>query len=302
MAVPDPRCADRIAGRVPRGSPITRFLAVSLVLATILAGCASPPDALRLATTTSTYDSGLLDAILPAFEAEFDVDVEVVAVGTGQALALGAAGDADVVLVHARALEEAFVAAGHAPARHDVMYNDFVIVGPASDPAGIADAPDAAEALRRIADSGSRFASRGDESGTHAKERSLWEAAGTEPQGDWYDSIGQGMGSTLEFSQETGSYTLSDRGTFVAQLPNLDGLEVLFGGPSIEANPDPLLVNPYGVLPVSTDKDGIAGDLAADFVAWLTGLEAQQAIAAFRSPSGEPLFFPDSAEWRSSGG
>ncbi len=275
-----------------------RGLIATLLATLVLAGCASSPDTLRLATTTSTYDSGLLDAILPAFEEAFDVNVEVVAVGTGQALSLGEAGDADVVLVHARQREDAFVAAGFAADRFDVMYNDFVIVGPEEDPVGIGDAPGAAEAFRRIAAAEARFASRGDESGTNFKELSIWEAAGITPEGDWYDSIGQGMGSTLEFSQETGSYTLSDRGTFIAQRANLEGLAILFGGATIDANPDLRLLNPYGVMPVRGDNE----ELAIEFVEWLTSLETQQSIADFRSSSGDPLFFPDSAEWRSSGG
>ncbi len=276
------------------------LLALALLLA--VTGCGARSDALRLATTTSTYDSGLLDAILPIFEEEYGVEVDVVAVGTGQALAIGEAGDADVVLVHSRVREDAFVAAGHAPARYDVMYNDFVIVGPSSDPAGIADAPSAVEAFARIARAGARFASRGDESGTHSMEVSIWEAAGIEPDGDWYDSLGQGMGSTLEFSQETDSYTLTDRGTYLAQLANLEGLVILFGGGSIDENPDLRLLNPYGVLPVSAEKEGVAFDLATTFVEWLTSAETQEAIRSFRSPSGAPLFFPDSAEWRSSHG
>ncbi len=275
---------------------------VALLCVAALAACASSPDSLRLATTTSTYDSGLLDSILPSFEEAFGVSVDVIAVGTGQALALGEAGDADVVLVHAREREDAFVANGHAPTRYDVMYNDFVIVGPAADPAGVQGSPGAVEAFARIAAAEARFASRGDESGTHFKEMSIWEAAGIDPEGDWYDSLGQGMGSTLEFSQETDSYTLTDRGTYLAQLANLEGLVILFGGESIDENPDIRLLNPYGVLPVSEDKEGVDHDLAMDFVEWLTSVATQEAIQAFRSPSGEALFFPDSVEWRSAGG
>ncbi len=268
------------------------------LLGLLVAACSTPPETLRLATTTSTYDSGLLDAILPTFEELANANVEVVAVGTGQALSLGEAGDADVVLVHARAREESFVEAGHALARYDVMYNAFVFVGPVEDPVGRAAAPGAAEAFRRIAEAEARFASRGDESGTHFKELSIWEAAGIDPDGGWYDSIGQGMGSTLEFSQETGSYTLSDRGTFIAQRANLEGMAILFGGSTIDDNPDRRLLNPYGVMPVT----GANEELAAKFVIWLTSLETQRAIADYRSTAGEALFFPDSAEWRSSGG
>ena len=184
------------------------------------------PQVLRLATTTSTADSGLLDAILPDFEAQYNAQVDVVAVGTGQAIELGEAGDADVILVHARAKEDAFVAEGHGTARYDVMYNDFVIVGPAADPAGIEGMATAAEALAAIAAAEATFASRGDDSGTHTKELSLWDKADvtirrTAPT--WYKSLGQGMGETLLFADESGAYTLTDRGTFLAQQDSLSG-------------------------------------------------------------------------------
>lgn len=270
-----------------------------LVLVLALGACgASDPEVLRLATTTSTYDSGLLDAILADFEELHDARVEVVAVGTGQALALGEAGDADVVFVHARVKEEEFVTAGHGVARHDVMYNDFIIVGPPDDPAGVAGAPTAVDAFSRIAAAGATFASRGDESGTHTKERSLWKAAGIEPQRGWYKSIGQGMGATLEFSEETGAYTLTDRGTFLAQRANLAGLTIVFGGDSIADNPDPGLRNAYGVIPVDPGKPGVAGGLAQKFVDWLTSVPTQQLIEEFTTPTGDALFIPDSAEWR----
>lgn len=270
-----------------------------LLLVLVLGACgASEPEVLRLATTTSTYDSGLLDAILPDFEERHDARVEVVAVGTGQALALGAAGDTDVVLVHARDREEEFVAAGHGVARHDVMFNDFIIVGPPGDPAGVAGAATAVDAFSRIATAGSTFASRGDESGTHSKERALWQAVGIEPQGTWYKSIGQGMGATLEFSEETRAYTLTDRGTFLAQRANLTGLTIVFGGDSIADNPDPGLRNAYGVIPVDPGKPGVDGGLAEEFVEWLTSVPTQQLIEEFTTPSGDTLFFPDSAEWR----
>lgn len=281
---------------------MARRVTVVFLLLAIFVACARAgdgPRVLRLATTTSTYDSGLLDAILPVFEARFDARVEVVAVGTGQALALGEAGDADVVLVHARAREEAFVAAGHGIARHDVMYNDFVIVGPPGDPAAIAGLATAAEAFAAIAAAEATFASRGDESGTHSKEMSLWTTAGIDPSGRWYKSIGQGMGSTLEFSEETSAYTLADRATFLSQRGNLTGLEILLGGASIADNPDPSLRNPYGVIAVTPIAPGVATDLAERFVEWITGIEAQELIEAFTSPGGEPLFYPDSEAWHS---
>ncbi len=278
---------------------MARRVAVVFLLFAILVACARTgdrPRVLRLATTTSTYDSGLLDAILPVFEARFDARVEVVAVGTGQALALGEAGDADVVLVHARAREEAFVAAGHGIARHDVMYNDFVIVGPPGDPAGIVGMATAAEAFAAIAAAEATFASRGDESGTHSKEMSLWARVGLDPSGRWYKSIGQGMGSTLEFSEETSAYTLADRATFLSQRENLTGLDILFGGDSIADNPDSSLRNPYGVIAVTP---GVASDLAERFVEWITSIEAQELIGGFTSPGGETLFYPDSEAWHS---
>jgi tungstate transport system substrate-binding protein len=265
----------------------------------VACGDATPaePQVLRLATTTSTADSGLLDAILPAFEAANNARVDVVAVGTGQAIALGEAGDADVILVHARAREDDFVAQGHGTARHDVMYNDFIIVGPISDPAGVMGASPAADALAQIAASGALFASRGDDSGTHTKEKSLWEAAGITPEGEWYQSLGQGMGETLTYANEAGAYTLTDRGTFLSMSDSLPNVAVVVGGNSIADNGDPALLNPYGVIPVNPDKsDAINNDLANAFVEWITSAETQQAIGEFGTDTfGQPLFYPDAS-------
>jgi len=274
-----------------------------LALLSLLAGSCGSTEVrvLRLATTTSTADSGLLDAILPDFEEQHHARVDVVAVGTGQAIELGEAGDADVILVHARAKEEAFVAEGHGTARFDVMYNDFIIVGPSGDPAGIAGITLAADALAAIAAAEATFASRGDDSGTHTKELALWEAAGvTIPAGAaWYKSLGQTMGETLTFADEAGAYTLTDRATFLAQQANLPSLRVMVGGASIEQNADPALFNPYGVIPVSPDKGGIDEELSRQFVDWLTSLETQEQIQAFgRDQFGQPLFYPDSQAWR----
>ncbi len=278
-------------------------LLVVMVLAAACADAGSDESrVLRLATTTSTNDSGLLDALLPAFESENDARVHVVAVGTGQAIALGEAGDADVILVHARSREEAFVAEGHGTARSDVMFNDFVIVGPTDDPASVAGIPQASDALAAIAAAEATFASRGDDSGTHSKERSLWEAAGmpSDPDAGWYKSLGQGMGSTLNYANEVGAYTLTDRGTFLAQGENLPNLRVMVGGTSIDENTDPSLLNPYGVIPVSPDKGHIDTDLAEAFVEWLTSLETQGQIEIFGIDMfGQPLFYPDSESWRS---
>ncbi|MBX2997470.1 MAG: substrate-binding domain-containing protein [Caldilineaceae bacterium] len=248
---------------------------------------------LILATTTSTQDSGLLDFLLPSFESEFGIDVDVVAVGTGQALKLGEDGNADVLLVHARAQEDAFMAAGHGVRREDVMYNDFVIVGPSDDPADIAGSASAAEALTKIAENESPFVSRGDESGTHVMERSLWAAAGIEPTGDWYISAGQGMGAVLTLTNEQQAYTLSDRATYLARTLQGTELVILFEG-------DPALFNPYGIIAVNPAKHAnIQGELANQFIDWMISLPAQEQIAQFGIDRfGQPLFVPDAESWR----
>ncbi len=250
-------------------------------------------ESLILATTTSTQDSGLLDYILPAFEEEYGVRVDVVAVGTGQALALGEDGNADVLLVHARALEDAFMEAGHGVRREDVMYNDFVILGPEDDPAGIAGAESAAEALRMIAEAEAPFVSRGDESGTHTKEKAIWKAAGIEPTGDWYISAGQGMGAVLTMADEQQAYTLSDRATYLARTLEGTDLVILVEG-------DPVLFNPYGVIAINPNKgEHIKADLANTFIDWLISVPTQELISQFGVDEfGAPLFTPDSAPWR----
>ena len=280
-----------------------RFLLAIAILILVLTACGQgEPQVLRLATTTSTDDSGLLEVILPDFESEFNAQVDVVAVGTGQAIALGEAGDADVILVHARSREDQFVADGHGTTRSDVMYNDFVVVGPTGDPAGIQGMTLASEALAAIAANEATFASRGDDSGTHTKEQSLWQAANLpeSPEGDWYKSLGQGMGDTLRFADETAAYTMTDRGTFLALQENLPNLVVLVGGENIAQNQDPALLNPYGVIPVNPDKGNINNELAEEFVTWLTSVDTQQKIAEFGMEDfGQPLFYPDSEAWRS---
>jgi len=244
----------------------------------------------------------LLSAILPDFNSKFNAQVEVVAVGTGQALALGRSGDADVVLVHDRLKEDQFMAGGEGVERHDVMYNDFIIVGPVEDPAGVEGMSLATDAFVTIARAKTIFVSRGDESGTHARELSIWKILGLEPGSDatWYNSIGQGMGATLVFANEKQAYTLSDRGTWLAQKENLPELVVMVGGESIEANLDPALLNPYGVMIVNPEKHpGANFELARQFVDWLTSVEIQQRIAGFgRAEYGQPLFYPDSSKWR----
>ena len=264
----------------------------------LFVGCTSDADepaVLRLATTTSTYNSGLLDAILPEFKDQFNVRVDVIAVGTGQAIKLGESGDADVILVHARSREDQFLAEGHGIGRFDVMYNDFVLVGPKGDPAGINGMVFASEALQAISAAGAPFASRGDDSGTHIKEKELWEQAGFEeyPPGDWYLSVGQGLGDTLRFANETLAYTMTDRGTFLALKDNLPDLEVMVGGASIDENQDNSLFNPYGVIPVNPDK-GVNSELALSFANWLTSTEVQLAISQFGMEKfDQPLFYPN---------
>jgi tungstate transport system substrate-binding protein len=263
---------------------------------------APPPQEMILATTTSTADSGLLEAILPVFEKANNVKVKVVAVGTGQALKLGQDGNADMVLVHARAQEDQFVAAGWGVDRRDVMYNDFILVGPKQDPAGIKGLTTAAEALQAIANKQAAFASRGDNSGTHTKEKDLWKKADLEPKGDWYKSLGQGMGDTLIFANEKEAYTIADRGTYLSMKDKLPNLTVLVGGASIKENSDQSLLNPYGVIAVNPARyPHVKFALAQKFMAWLTAVETQKLIGQYGVDKfGQPLFYPDSAEYKAS--
>lgn len=242
-----------------------------------------PSGNMILATTTSTQDSGLLDEILPLFDQESECTVKTVAVGSGQAMAMGEKGDADVLLVHSPADEEQFMADGHGSSREAVMHNDFVLVGPPDDPAGIADASDAAEALTRIADQKASFASRGDDSGTHAKELSIWDEARVEPKGSWYLETGQGMGDTLTIADQKRAYTLADRSTFLA-TKSLE-LYVAFDGSED-------LRNNYHVIVV--DHDGTNTGCAEEFSAWILDRPVQDAIAEFGVEEyGEQLFTPD---------
>ncbi|MGE4580190.1 MAG: extracellular solute-binding protein [Desulfuromonadales bacterium] len=247
------------------------------------AGPALSLDHLRLATTTSTENSGLLMALLPPFEKAHNCQVDVIAVGTGKALKLGEAGDVDVVLVHAPALEEAFVAAGHGVDRRDVMYNDFVLLGPAADPAGIAGIKDVAAAMKKIAASDRAFVSRGDKSGTHYKELELWKAADISPAGKDYVEAGLGMGEVINMATELQGYTLADRGTYVAYRSKTD-LKILVAG-------DERMFNPYGVIAVNPKKHPhVKIELATKFMDYLVSPQGQQAIAAYNK-NGEPLFF-----------
>lgn len=240
-----------------------------------------------LATTTSTQDSGLLDVLVPLFEKKTGYRVKTLAVGTGQALKMGERGDVDVLLVHAPEAELKFVKDGHSSDRRLVMHNGFVIVGPGSDPANVKKASSAPEALKRIAVRRVAFLSRGDESGTHAIERKLWRKAKVQPQGDWYQQSGQGMGATLRIASEKSAYTLTDRATFLALRKNLD-LAVLY-------QKDPALLNVYHVLVVNAGQHpniNVAG--ARAFADFLTARETQRTIGRFGVERfGEPLFFPN---------
>ncbi len=269
------------------------FLAV-LVSLTACGGTdqAAGPSAeksLILATTTSTQDSGLLDELLPAFTADTGWQVKPLAVGSGQAIELGRRGEADVLLVHSPKAEEEFVAEGTADERRLVMHNDFVLVGPADDPAGIRGVP-AAAAMRKIAGAQAGFVSRGDESGTHAREKQLWEQNEIVPSGQWYRSTGQGMGATLRVASETSAYTLTDRATYLSQKGNL-ALEVLNEG-------DKALLNIYHVIEMTKRAgDRVQPDGAKAFADWIVGSRAQQMIGDFGvQEAGQPLFVPDAGK------
>ena len=246
-------------------------------------------ERLILATTTSTQDTGLLDYIIPMFEEETGIQVDVVAVGTGQALEMGKNGEADILLVHSKKSEEEFVAQGYGLERRDVMYNDFILVGPKDDPAKIKEkySNDIVGALKAIAENKAKFVSRGDDSGTHKKELSIWEKAGITPEGDWYIEAGAGMGDVLTMANEELAYTLSDRGTYLSMKDNLD-LEILVEG-------DSELFNQYGIIPVNPDKhENINAEGAQKFMNWILSDEIQEVIGKFGIDKyGQPLFVPN---------
>jgi tungstate transport system substrate-binding protein len=273
-----------------RRNPIIFYFMSFLLLFGTMTGCSTSVQgtdnaseekkSIILATTTSTQDSGLLDAILPVFEQESGIQVKVVAVGTGQAIQMGVDGDADVLLVHARKAEDEFVTSGYGVNAYDVMYNQFLIVGPKDDPAGVKGITSASDAFKAIAATKATFISRGDDSGTHKKELSIWKSAGIKPEGSWYLAAGQGMGATLQMADEKNAYTLVDEATYLA---NKRSLVVLREG-------DSLLLNPYGVIQVkSTNK----AELVEEFIQFLVGEEAQKLIGAFgQTDYGKGLFVP----------
>ena len=265
-----------------------RIMIFALAL-TLIGTAALAETRIRMASTTSTQNSGLFDNLLPLFEKKTGIKVDVVAVGTGASIEIGKRGDADVVFVHAKEQELQAVQEGFFVNRHDVMYNDFVIIGPPSDPAKIKWLKSATEAFKAIAAAESTFVSRGDKSGTNTKELSLWKKAGIEPSGKkWYLEVGQGMEKTQRVADEKKAYTLTDRGTWLAtkDKDKLDLIIVLEG--------DPVLFNQYGVMAVNPEKHKhVKFKEAMQFVDWIISKDGQAAVAAFKDKNGNPLFIPN---------
>jgi tungstate transport system substrate-binding protein len=282
-----PRASVRLFACQPQASALRLIVLNCTLLCLGLIGCDSQhdPQAITLATTTSTRDSGLLDVLVPMFEQQTGVEVKVVAVGTGQALAMGRRGDADVLLTHAPPAEKVFMDEGHGSDLRPVMYNDFVIVGPRLDVAQVESKKDATAALKAIAEHAAPFVSRGDESGTHMKERLLWEAAEVQPNGDWYIEAGGGMAHCLRLASERQAYCLCDRSTFLAHQKHLDL--------AVVCEFDPALRNPYAVILVNPARHpDIHHTAAQQFADFLTSPAAQEVIRTFgREKHGQPLFF-----------
>ena len=272
-----------------RGRRILQLLA-SALLCGISASVPAAQDSIVIQSTTSTANSGLYDYLLPLFEETHGIKVNVVAVGTGQAIRNAMRGDGDVLLVHAESDEKQFVADGWGVERFDLMFNDFVLVGPAADPAGLEEADSVGEALTRISLSGKFFASRGDDSGTHKKELALWRSAGIDPSeasGGWYRETGSGMGATLNVAVGMNAYCLTDRATWIS-FANKQGLRVLY-------EDDPPLFNQYGIILVDSKKHPhVKAQAGQVFVDWMIGKAGQTAIANFRR-SGQQLFFPNAS-------
>ena len=272
-----------------RGRRILQLLA-SALLCGISASVPAAQDSIVIQSTTSTANSGLYDYLLPLFEETHGIKVNVVAVGTGQAIRNAMRGDGDVLLVHAESDEKQFVADGWGVERFDLMFNDFVLVGPAADPAGLEEADSVGEALTRISLSGKFFASRGDDSGTHKKELALWRSAGIDPSeasGGWYRETGSGMGATLNVAVGMNAYCLTDRATWIS-FANKQGLRVLY-------EDDPPLFNQYGIILVDSKKHPhVKAKAGQVFVDWMIGKAGQTAIANFRR-SGQQLFFPNAS-------
>jgi len=263
---------------------LSRYFSVLFAVFLIASQASASDSPLRLATTTSTANSGLLDFLIPRFTTQSGIEVHTIAVGTGKALRLGREGDVDIVLVHARVAENAFVEGGYGIDRADVMYNDFIIVGPRSDPAGAASSDSVAQVLQRIADSEQPFISRGDDSGTHKRELILWQSAGKTAAGSWYREVGQGMGKTLQIANEVDGYTMTDRGTWLAYQSKLD-IQLLF-------EDDPPLFNPYGIIAVNPARHPDVNYVGASkLIKWITAPEAQKMIGEFKVKD-QQLFVP----------
>jgi len=262
----------------------TAVLTYALLPFSAIAADVDSSKTLRLATTTSTENSGLLQDLLPYFERKTGYTVHVIAVGTGKALRMGRDGDVDVVLVHAPAAEQKFVDEGAGVKRVKVMYNDFVIVGPADDPASVSSSTSGIDALSKIAKSHAIFISRGDDSGTNKKELSLWKDAGIKPQGDWYREAGQGMGKVLQMSAELSAYTLTDRGTWLAYQTK-SPLKITYEG-------DPILFNPYGIIAVNPARYPDINSAGAEaLIDWITSPDGQRMIGSY-TVAGSLLFTP----------
>lgn len=245
-------------------------------------------ETLKLATTTSTYETGLLDHIFPPFEKKHDVKIHIISVGTGKAIKLGENGDVDIILVHARKAEDKFVNDGYGMNRRDVMYNDFLMLGPKDDPAGIKGLKDAAEALKRVHDKKQTFVSRGDDSGTHKKEKFLWSKTSLTPKGKWYLEAGQGMAATLRMADEKNAYVMVDRATYLFNKDKLRLVQAVEG--------DKLLFNPYGVIAVNPYKHKhVKYELSMALIAWLTSPKCQDMIKAYRK-MGQQLYHPNAAD------
>jgi tungstate transport system substrate-binding protein len=265
------------------------FCCLGILAIMVAAGSAGAATRIKCASTTSTQNSGLFDYLLPQFEKQTGIKVDVVAVGTGAAIEIGKRGDADVVLVHAKNQELKAVAEGFFVNRHDVMYNDFVIIGPPDDPANIKGLKSATEAFKKIAASQTPFVSRGDKSGTHTKELAIWKQAGIDPKGQkWYMEVGQGMEKTQRVANEKRAYTLTDRGTWLA-TKDKDKLEM-----AVVLEGDPVLFNQYGVMAVNPAKHpNLKNQEAMVFINWLISPEGQAAIGDFKDKHGNKLFVPN---------
>ena len=267
----------------------TKIFFVVLTLLLVLPFTVFAEERLKLATTTSTENTGLLKVLLPPFENKNNCKVDVIAVGTGQSLKLGEQGDVDVVLVHAPELEEKFVKEGYGINRQYVMYNDFIIVGPPEDPAKTKGLKVAKEAFTKIAAAQAPFVSRGDKSGTHTKELAIWKAAVIKPEGNWYIESGKGMGEVLNMANEKKAYTLSDRGTYLAYKEKTSSIILCEG--------DPILGNPYHIIGVNPEKfPHVKKELAGRLIEWVTSKEGQQIIRDFKDKNGNPLFTPTAGQ------